>query len=193
MADWWPELAKISDVDDHQELVWKVWASFELSRQIGEQHGVENCHQAPLALLCICQKDFLPQHDPKFACWDIRESQLEKTLAYAQALQFWAQKANLPTLGQPHPLVGSVLELSEAMKGYISFPDDAIFGGMALPDQSLTTQLEKTIPKSTQPASTDSSIKEAAVKVTKEEAAPIARPPEEPNTSWTPNKESTRR
>ena len=36
-------------------------------------------------------------------------------------------------------------------------------------------------------------IEEAAVKVAKEEAVPVTRPLEEPSTSWTPNKESTRR
>ena len=78
-------------------------------------------------------------------------------MAYTQALQFWVEKANLPTLDQPHLLAGSVLELREAMKCYVSFPNDAVFGG------SLTNQLETTVPESTQPASTDSPIEEAAV------------------------------
>ena len=94
MPGWWPELGEIPGVDDHQELAWKVWASFELPLWISERHGVENYHQAPLALPCICQKDFLPQPDPKFSCQDIRELQLEKTVAYAKALQFWVEKAD---------------------------------------------------------------------------------------------------
>ena len=193
MPGWWPELAKIPGMDDHQELAWKVQASFELPWQISEQHGMENYHQTPLALLCICQKDFLPQPDSKFSCWDIRESQLEKMVAYAQALQFWVEKANPPTQGQPCLLARSILELKEAMKCYVSFPNDAVFGGMALPEELLTTQLEKTIPEITQPVSTDSHIEEAAVKVAKEEAGPIAKPLEEPTTSQTPSKEPTRR
>ena len=60
MLGWWPELAKIPGVDDHQELAQKVQASFKLPWHISEWHGVENYHQAPPALLCICQKDFLP-------------------------------------------------------------------------------------------------------------------------------------
>ena len=107
MGGWWPELAKVPGVDDHQELAWKVWASFKLPQWITEQHGVENYHQALSILPCIYWKSFLPQPDPKFACWDIRESQLEKTVAYAQALQFWAEKVNLPTQGQPCFLVGA--------------------------------------------------------------------------------------
>ena len=130
MPDWRQELAKVPEIDDHQELAQKVRASFKLPQWISEQHGVENYYQAPLALPCIHQKSFLPPLDPKFACWDIRELQLEKMIAYAQALQFWAEKANLPTQGQPHLLAGSVLELREEMKHYISFPNEAVFSSM---------------------------------------------------------------
>ena len=114
-------------------------------------------------------------------------------VAYAQALQFWTEKANLPTQGQPHLLVGSIVELIEAMECYVSFPNDAVFSVVALPEESLTTQSEKTAPKSTHLVSTNSPIEEAAVKVAEKEAAPIVRPPKEPSTSWTPNKKSTRR
>ena len=114
-------------------------------------------------------------------------------VAYAQALQFWAEKANPPTQGQPHLLAGSILELREAMEYYISFPDDAVFGTMALPEEPLTTQFEETAPESAQPVSTNSPIEEAAVKVTKREAAPAVRPAEGISTFQTPNEEPARR
>ena len=44
-------------------------------------------------------------------------------LAYTKALQFGAEKVNLPTQGQPCLLVGSVVELREEMKCYVSFTD----------------------------------------------------------------------
>ena len=47
MPGWWPELAEVPGVDDHQELAQKVQASFEFPQQISEWHGVENYHQAP--------------------------------------------------------------------------------------------------------------------------------------------------
>ena len=125
---------------------------------------MENYHQAPPALLCICQKDFLPQQDSKFHSQDIRESQFEKMVAYAHALQFGAEKANPPTPGQPCLLAGSILELREVMKCYVSFPNDALFGSVAHLEESLTNQPETTIPESSQPASTYSPIKEVAVK-----------------------------
>ena len=79
------------------------------------------------------------------------------------------------------------------MECYVSFSNDTIFNSMAVPEESLTTKLEKTIPESTQPVYTNSPVKEAVVKVTEEEAAPIVRPAEGTSTFWTPNEEPTRR
>ena len=79
------------------------------------------------------------------------------------------------------------------MECYISFSDDAVFGSMALLEESLTSQLEKTIPESTQTAYTDSPVEEAAVKVTEEEAAPIVRPAEGSSTFQTSNEEPMRK
>ena len=98
-------------------------------------------------------------------------------MAYAQALQFWAEKANPPTQGQPCLLVGSILELREEMKHYVSFPDEAVFSGMALPEESLTTQSEEATPKSAQPAHTNSPVEEATAKITKEEPTKREQPP----------------
>ena len=126
-------------------------------------------------------------------CWSWDQRSTVSSKSWLAAWRKMTEKANLPTLGQPHLLAGSILELREAMKGYVSFPNDAIFGSMALPDESLTTQLEKTVPQSAQPASTNSPVEKAAVKVAKEEAAPIARPLEGPTTSQTPNEKPTRR
>ena len=114
-------------------------------------------------------------------------------VAYAQVLQFWAEKADLPTLAQPCLLAGSILELREAMKCYISFSDNTIFSTVALPEEPLASQLEKTIPESTQPVYPDPLVEEAAVKVTGEEAAPTVGPTEGSCTFWTLDEEPTRR
>ena len=88
-------------------------------------------------------------------------------VAYAQALQFWAEKANLPTQGQPHLLAGSIVEFREEKKCYISFSDKDVFSGMALPEEPSNTQLKEAIPESAQPTQTDSPVNEGVVKVTK--------------------------
>ena len=89
-------------------------------------------------------------------------------MAYAQALQFWVEKANLPTQGQPCLLVGSVMELREEMKCYISFTDEDVFSGVALPEEPLNTQPKEAAPKSAQPTWANSPIQGAIMKVTEE-------------------------
>ena len=145
MPEWWQELAEIPEVDNYQELAWKIQASFEVPQQVSKLHDVENYYLAPPASPCLCWKDYLPPPNPQFPCQDIWEEQLEKTMAYAQALQFWVEKPNLPTPGQPYLLVGSVLELRAVMEPYISFPDDAILNGVTPPDGFWEDQLEPTI------------------------------------------------
>ena len=117
-------------------------------------HDVENYYLAPPAPPCLYWKDFLLLPNPQFPCWDIREGQLEKTVAYVQALQFWAEKSNPPTPSQPCLLTGSILELREVMEPYVSFSDDTILDGVAPLKGFLKHQVEDTIPKSAWPAST---------------------------------------
>ena len=90
---------------------------------------------------------------------------------------FGVEKANLPTQGQPCFLVGSVLELREEMKCYISFPDEAVFSGMNLPEGSLTMKPEETTPKNAQPVYVDSPAEEATMKATEEEQTRSEQPP----------------
>ena len=125
---------------------------------ISKLHDMGNYYLAPPAPPCLCWKDFLLLPNQKFPCWDIREGQLEKTVAYVQAIQFWAERSNPPMLGQPCLLVGSILKLREVMKPYVSF-NDAIMDSIAPQEGFLKDQSEETIPDSAQPASTDPSLK----------------------------------
>ena len=95
---WW-ELLEILEVNNVQELAQKIRASFELPQWMSKIHDVENYYLAPLAPRCIWQKAFLLSLDPTFPCWGIREGQLQKTIAYVQALQYWVEKANLSMPG----------------------------------------------------------------------------------------------
>ena len=89
-------------------------------------------------------------------------------VAYDKALQFWAEKANLPTEGQLHLLVGSTVELREEMKFYVSFTDEDIFSGVALLEESPMTQTKEAKPEGAQPTQANSPIREATTEVTKE-------------------------
>ena len=87
---------------------------------------------------------------------------------YAKALQFWVEKAILPTEGQPHLLVGSVVDLWEEMKCYVFFTDEDIFSSMAFLEESPITQPKEATPEGAQPAQADSPVKKATVGVTME-------------------------
>ena len=88
-----------------------------------------------------------------FPCWDIGEEQLKKTVVYTQALQYWVEKSNLPTLGQPCLLARCVLELQETMEQYMSFSDDTVLDGVAPLEGLFKDKAKITVPgKSHQPS-----------------------------------------
>ena len=78
---------------------------------------------------CIGRKVFLLIQDPRIPCQDYREGQPWKTLAYAQALQYWAEKANLPKPDEPCLLVRCVHELRWSMRPFTTFTDGPVFKG----------------------------------------------------------------
>ena len=174
---WWQELTMVPEVDDYEKLAHEVQASFWLLKRASEQWWVKNDHQAPPALPCLHWKNFLLLPDSIFTCQDIQEIQHEKMVAYAQALQFWAEKVDLPTGSKPCLLVGSVIELWEEMKCYLSFSDEDVFKGVALPKEAPIIPSEEATPGGTQPTPADTPVKEAAVDITMEPDAE-KRPPD---------------
>ena len=84
----------------------------------------------PPAPKCINRKAFLPVPNPKMPCQDYRDRQPEKTLAYAQALQYWAEKVNLPGPSERCLLARCVQELRWAMRSFTTFSDCAVLEGV---------------------------------------------------------------
>ena len=168
---WW-ELGKIPDVDNVQELAQKIQASFELPQWMSKIYDIENYYLAPPAPNCLHQKDFLSLLDPRFPCQDIQEEQVKKTIAYAQVLQYWAERANPPMPGQPHLLVRSVLELHETMEGYVSFSNDVVLGSVVLMEGFFGNCTQLTISRDALPTSTDVPSEEDAL----EKTAPLGGP-----------------
>ena len=93
-------------------------------------------------------EDFLLPPDSIFTCQDIQEIQQEKTVAYTRALQFWAEKFNLPTGGKPCLFAGSMIELWEEMECYLTFSDKEVFKGIALPEEIPTISPKEVTPQS---------------------------------------------
>ena len=112
--------------------------------------------EAPPAPLCLLRKNFQLPSDTIFACWDIREIRREKTIAYAHAPQYWAEKSDLPPGGQACWLAKSVKDLWEEMKCYLSFLDREVFEGVTSPEGMPSCPVEEAEPPSmmTVPAAT---------------------------------------
>ena len=106
--------------------------------------------QAPPAPPCLHWQKFMPPAQSIYTCRDIREIPQEKAVAYARALQHWAEKIDLPAGGRPGLLAESLKELKEEVKCYLPFSNEEVFHGVDLPkkenDQSLET-LPANIPK----------------------------------------------
>ena len=148
---WWMELSTIPGEDDTRKLARQVRASFGLPWQLQELDAGRTTLQAPPALPCLCQQRFMLPADSIFASWDIREVPREKVVAYARALQYWAEQNDPPTGGEPHLLAKSVLELREEVKWYLTFTDEEVFQGVAIPEaegeKSSTTSSPTDVPK----------------------------------------------
>ena len=69
-------------------------------------------------------------------------------VAYAQALQYWAEKTDLPTGGKPCLLAESVKELWEEMKCYLSFSDKEVFKGVTPLEEMSTNPVKEAEPHS---------------------------------------------
>ena len=68
-------------------------------------------------------------------------------MAYAWALQFWVENANLPTKDKPCLLVGSIIELWDVISCYLSFSNEDVFKGMAPPEETSIIPPEEVIPR----------------------------------------------
>ena len=98
--------------------------------------------QAPPTLPCLYRQKFMPPAKSIYACRDIREIPREKVVAYARALQHWVEQNNLPAGGGPWLIVESMLELREEVKWYLSFTNEEVFQGVALPEKEEEESLQ---------------------------------------------------
>ena len=73
--------------------------------------------------------------------------------------------------GKPHLLAGSVIELHEEMKCYLSFSNGDVFKGIALPEETPFIPPKEVTSQSTQPTPASIPVKEATMDTTMEPAA----------------------
>ena len=140
---WWAELLAVPEIGDHKRLAREVWASFQLLQQMRELGMKEANLQAPPAPPCLHRQKFMPPAESIYSCRDIREIPQEKAVAYARALQHWVEEIDLPAGGGPHLLAKSVKELREEVKCYLSFSNEEVFQGVALPMQRRMIRVQR--------------------------------------------------
>ena len=72
----------------------------------------------PPAPKCLSRNAFILD---ELSYQDMHQQPTILMITYARGLQYWAEKFNLPTSPDLCPLVGSIVELREAMQEHITF------------------------------------------------------------------------
>ena len=113
----WGELIAIPEVEDLKKLAWKIWAFFSIPT-IRCETFPDQGYTVPPGPKCLTRSRFIPDNP---AYQDVQLQPLLKTMAYAQAWQFWAEWAILPDHPDPCHLAMSIVELMWQLRGHLTF------------------------------------------------------------------------
>ena len=114
---WWVELTAIPKVEDPRRLAQKICTSFLILTVRCEAFPGQD-YTRPSSPKVLTRGRFLP-NDPSYQ--DVQWQPLLLTVAYAQALQYPAEKVRPPILNDYHPLVMSMVELKQHVGRYVTF------------------------------------------------------------------------
>ena len=140
MPCWWMELQAIPGVEDPQKLTWKIWASF-LIPKVRSRVFLGQDYTTPPAPQCLTQNIFLPN---ELSYQDVQQQPFLLTVTYAQGLQYWAEKLNLPESSDFCPLARSVIELRERVREHVMFTKWDIVWGLGRVNPGATSQWPQT-------------------------------------------------
>ena len=116
MPHWWMELTAIPNVENPKRLAQNIHASFLILVVRCEALPGQD-YTMPTAPKCLTSGRFLP-NDPSYQ--DVQQKPLLLTRAYARVLQYWVEKIRLPALPDYCPLVMSVVELMQHVRGNVT-------------------------------------------------------------------------
>ena len=140
--DWWSELSAVPGMEDYRKFAREVQVSFQLPQWMSALGMKEANLQAPPTSPCLGRCRFMPLAKLIYTCRDIQEIPWEKVVAYARALQHWAEEINPPAGGGQCLLTESIKELREEVKWYLSFSNEEVFQGVALPEREEDQKLK---------------------------------------------------
>ena len=127
--------------------------SFEVLKAFNWVKGVDNNYTPSLVHPSIGKYQFLPQSNARFGTQDYWLAKTQHTVTYVRVLQYWAEQAQLPALGQPQCLAQSVRELWWAMELLAIFTEVKVSAAKAPSDWR-----EVSSPQLMQPISQDSPL-----------------------------------
>ena len=144
---WWQELQGVLGHNDHWEFAGKVQALFNLPKVQSHVMGVDSDHSAPLD-----SGEIHIYATSRSAVWQLRllDCAATEDPCLHKALQYWAEKTQLPVPVEPHHLVESVLELWQMMEPLVSFTDEEV-----LKDVLHSNWVEISLPELAEPAPWD--------------------------------------
>ena len=106
---WWPELASVLGQRDIYHLAWLVWASFQMPQYCYATTKGFNNYTVPPTPHCLDLDAYLLMGGSEIWLTGLSPEATTKDLAYAKALQHWADLAK-PTLP------GKSCQLSECVR-----------------------------------------------------------------------------
>ena len=118
----------------------KIWASFSIP-EVRSRVFPGQDYTAPPAPKCLTQNVFLLD---ELSYQDVWQQPFLLTVAYAQGLQYWVEKLNLPEDPDFCPLVRSVIELRERVKEHVMFTKWDIIWGLGRVNLGDTSQWPQT-------------------------------------------------
>ena len=100
-------------------------------------------YTTPLAPWSLNRSAFLPE---KLAYQDMQQQLALLTITYAQSLEYWAEKCNLPRNPDFHPLAESVRQLQQTMQEFVNISHQDIMQDLEVESPGTThPQLKMTI------------------------------------------------
>ena len=135
MPYWWLELTAIPGVGDPRKLAWKIHASFSIPA-VKSKVFLHQGYTVPPAPRCLTWSVFLSD---ELSYQDMWQQPFLLTLAYAQGLQYWAERLNPPADLDFCPLARSVLDLKERVKEHVIFSKQDVIQGLGRIDPGTTS------------------------------------------------------
>ena len=140
---WWPHLKAIPGVKDPQKHACKIRASFYIPK-VRMRASLDQQYTMPPTPKCLSRNAFIPD---ALSYQDIHQQPTLLMIAYTRGLQYWPEKFNPPRSPDLHPLVGSIVELREAMWELLTFNHwDVVQGLGAIHLGSMSQWPQTTLP-----------------------------------------------